>query len=238
MSKYDLIGISKRYDGRVVLTVPDLHIPASQTTAILGPSGAGKSTLLRLLNFLEAPDTGELRYNGLPVPPAGPSLALRRSVTTVFQRPLLLDTTVWGNVAYSLRVRGRPDPALVDASLRQVGMAHLAQARARTLSGGEAQRVALARALVVAPEVLLLDEPTANLDPANVAAIEAIVAELRGRGTTIVIVSHNLFQAQRLADNAVLLVGGALVEVGPLAQLFAQPRDSRTADFLAGRMVY
>lgn len=238
MSSYTLTGITRRYGGRTVLNIARLDVAAGRTLAVLGPSGAGKSTLLRLLNFLEPPDAGELRYCGDVVPSRGPPLAMRREVTTVFQRPILLDTSVWKNVAYGLRLRGRYDRAAVADALDRVGMGHMAGAQGRTLSGGEAQRVALARALVVGPRVLLLDEPTANLDPANVAAIEAVVGELRSRGTTTVIVTHNLFQARRLADEAALLIDGALVEAGPAEQLFERARDARTSAFLKGKMVY
>ncbi|HMQ33732.1 MAG TPA: ATP-binding cassette domain-containing protein, partial [Chloroflexaceae bacterium] len=220
------------------LRVARLTIAPGRALAVLGPSGAGKSTLLRLLNFLEPPDEGQLCYDGRPMPPGGPPLATLREVTTVFQRPLLLDTTVRRNVAYGLRLRGRADEAAVDAALERVGLAHLARAHARTLSGGEAQRVALARALVVEPRVLLLDEPTANLDPANVAAIEGAVRGLPARGTTVVIVTHNLFQARRLADDAAVLVDGELAEAGPADRLMEQPRDPRAAAFLRGEMVY
>ncbi len=238
MSSFTLTNVARRYGGRTVLRVEQLAIAPGRTLAVLGPSGAGKSTLLRLLNFLEAPDEGQICYDGRPVPPGGPPLETRREVTTVFQRPLLLDTTVRRNVAYGLRLRGRVDEAAVDAALAGVGLSHLARAHARTLSGGEAQRVALARALVVEPRVLLLDEPTANLDPANVAAIEAAVRDLPERGTTVVIVTHNLFQARRLADDVAILIDGELVEAGPAARLFEHPRDPRAAAFLRGEMVY
>jgi tungstate transport system ATP-binding protein len=238
MSSYTLRGIVKRYGKRTVLSVEHLAVPAGRTLALLGPSGAGKSTLLRLLNFLEAPDAGQLVYDGRQVDVTNAPLATLREVTTVFQRPLLLDTTVWRNVAYGLRLRGRYEQAAVGAALEQVGLAHLAQSPGRVLSGGEAQRVALARALVVRPRVLLLDEPTANLDPANVAIIEGVAQGLRRQGTTLVIVTHNLFQARRLADEAALLIDGALVEAGPAEQLFERPRDPRTAAFVEGRMVY
>jgi tungstate transport system ATP-binding protein len=238
MSSYLLTNVVKTYRGRTVLRIERLEVTAGRCLALLGPSGAGKSTLLRLLNFLEPPDDGQIVYAGQSVPSAGPPLALQRQVTTVFQRPLLLDTTVWGNVAYGLRLRRAYDHDAVAAAIAQVGMAHLARAAARTLSGGEAQRVALARAVVLRPRVLLLDEPTANLDPANVAVIEQVVQALRATGTTTVIVTHNLFQAQRLADAAALLIDGTLVEAGPARQLFAQPRDPRTEAFLAGRMIY
>lgn len=238
MSGYSLRGVVRRYGRRTVLCIDQLEITAGRTLALLGPSGAGKSTLLRLLNFLEAPDAGQIVYDGRVVPPMGLPLATLRQVTTVFQRPVLLDTSVWQNVAYGLRLRGNYERTAVAAALQQVGLAHLARAAGRTLSGGEAQRVALARALVVQPRVLLLDEPTANLDPANVAIIEAVTGALARQGTTVVIVTHNLFQARRLANDAALLIDGALVEAGPIDRLFEQPRDPRTAAFLNGRMVY
>ncbi len=237
MSGYELRGVVKRYGAREVLRVEQLSIASGRTTAILGPSGAGKSTLLRLLNFLEPPDAGQLCFDGQPMA-ATPPLETRRAVTTVFQRPVLLNTSVWGNVTYGLRLRGQAATCRAEAVLEQVGLAHLARARASTLSGGEAQRVALARALVVEPRVLLLDEPTANLDPSNVQLIEAILQRLRATSITLVIVTHNLFQAQRLADDAALLINGELVEHGPLRPLFDTPRDPRTAAFCQGTMVY
>ena len=235
---YELRDVIKRYGARTVLRVPQLSVAAGRMLAVLGPSGAGKSTLLRLLNFLEPPDEGELRFQGEVVPPAGPPLAARRLVTTVFQRPMLLDASVWENVAYGLRIRRQYDKRRVAQAIERVGLSHLARAASRNLSGGEQQRVALARALVFAPRVLLLDEPTANLDPENVAMIEAIVGEQRDAGTTVVIVTHNLFQARRLADDAALLIDGELVEAGPAVELFERPRDPRTAAFCQGRMVY
>jgi tungstate transport system ATP-binding protein len=238
VSVFELRDVVKRYDARTVLHVPSLRIAAGRMLAVLGPSGAGKSTLLRLLNFLEPPDAGELRFDGAVVPMGGPTLALRRAVTTVFQRPLLLDASVWDNVAYGLRIRRRYSKDAVEKAIAHVGLSHLARASSRTLSGGEQQRVALARALVFAPRVLLLDEPTANLDPENVALIEAIVREQRDAGTTVVIVTHNLFQARRLADDAALLIDGALVEAGSADTMFERPRDARTAAFCQGRMVY
>jgi tungstate transport system ATP-binding protein len=209
--------------------------------ALVGPSGAGKSTLLRLLNFLESPTHGTIRFLDTGHGPnSSVPLDLRRKVTTVFQRPLLLNRSVSANVAYGLGVRGeRNTDSRVESALDQVGLAHLRRQRARTLSGGEAQRVALARAIVLEPKVLLLDEPTANLDPYNVGVIEENVTELnQKRGTTMVLVTHNVFQARRLAHRVVLLLEGRIIEIADVITFFESPRDSRTAAFVRGEMVY
>ena len=238
---YNLQSVTKRYGERLVLDVPELSIHAGEMLALVGPSGAGKSTLLRLLNFLEPWDSGTITCDGqrFTHPDAVP-LALRRQITTVFQRPLLLSDSVAANVAYGLRLRGRRDNRhIVNAALERVGLQNLAHAPARTLSGGEMQRVALARAIVLEPRVLLLDEPTANLDPRNVQIIEQTVAELhRQHGTTVVFVTHNLFQARRLAERAALLLDGQIVEIADTTAFFDAPRDSRTAAFVNGEMVW
>ncbi|MCB0054786.1 MAG: ATP-binding cassette domain-containing protein, partial [Caldilinea sp.] len=167
---YSLRDVTVRYGSRTVLAVNELDIHAGEVLAVVGPSGAGKSTLLRLLNFLQPPTTGAITFEGMSFS-AGRDvpLAVRRRVTTVFQRPVLLKRTVESNVAYGLRLRGQRDSAAdIDATLEDVGLGGLAKQPARTLSGGEAQRVALARAMILRPDALLLDEPTANLDPYNV----------------------------------------------------------------------
>ncbi|ACZ40797.1 phosphate ABC transporter ATP-binding protein [Sphaerobacter thermophilus] len=236
---YALEHVTVRYGARTVLSIDHLEIPAGEFLAVVGPSGAGKSTLLRLLCFLERPTTGTVRYDGRTWPDGAP-LDVRREVTLVFQRPLLLDGTVEQNVAYGLRLRGEPADERVAATLELLGLSHLARARARTLSGGELQRVALGRALVLRPRVLLLDEPTANLDPHNVALIEeAIVALHREYGTTVVIVTHNLHQARRLAPRTAVLLDGHLVEDGPTDVLLeGRGTDPRTRAFVSGEMVY
>lgn len=237
---YSLEKVSKTYGSREVLRVDFLEIQQGEIFAIVGPSGAGKSTLLRLLDFLEPPTGGQLHFKGYSANGGRAPLEVRRRVTTVFQRPVLLNTTVYGNVAYGLKIRGDKEvQRKVKEALEQVGLSELARERARLLSGGEAQRVALARAMVIEPEVLLLDEPTANLDPYNVGLIEDIVADLnRKRGTTIVLVTHNVFQAKRLAHRVALLLEGKVVEVAPVRDFFEAPRDPRTAAFVRGEMVY
>jgi tungstate transport system ATP-binding protein len=161
---YEIENLKQVYAGRTVLDVEYLSVTEGEILALVGPSGAGKSTLLRLLNFLEAPSAGRLTYAGQIVR-GQPPLELRRQVTTVFQRPILQRTSIRNNVAYGLRLRGLDADGRVDRALARVGLEKLARQPAATLSGGEMQRVALARALVVEPRVLLLDEPTANLDP-------------------------------------------------------------------------
>ncbi len=237
---YRLEGLEKRYGGRTVLRVLALDIYQGELFVLVGPSGAGKSTLLRLLNFLERPDRGTITFRSLvsngrnPVP-----LAARRQVTMVFQRPVLFRGSVYDNVAYGLRLRRQPLEPVVSETLERLGLSDLARMSVQTLSGGEAQRVALGRALVIRPQVLLLDEPTANLDPANVALIEEIIAGVnREQGTTVVLVTHNVFQARRLADRAGLLLDGHLIEVAPVEAFFEAPRDPRTAAFVRGEMVY
>ncbi len=238
---FQLRDLSQQYDGRTVLHIDHLDIYDGEILALVGPSGAGKSTLLRQLNFLETPATGTVSLDGQVVTPST-ALDYRRQVTTVFQTPMLLNRSVAVNVGYGLKIRGYPRHKirpLVDQMLKQVGLAHLSEANARTLSGGETQRVALARALVVQPKVLLLDEPTANLDPANIKLIETILREVnQTRGTTLVLVTHNIFQAKRLAHRIALLLEGRLVEIADTQTFFEGPKDSRTAAFVRGDMVY
>jgi len=238
---YRLRDVTKEYKGRRVLHIDHLDIRRGQVFGLVGPSGAGKSTLLRLLNFLEPPTTGSIRFleaefssdRAMP-------LELRRRVTTVFQRPALLNRSAWANVSFGLGLRGwRNSTQWIEATLNQVGLSALAHQQARALSGGEAQRVALARAMVLRPDVLLLDEPTANLDPYNVGLIEDIVQALnRERGTTLILVTHNVFQARRLAQRVALMLEGRMIEVADVDTFFQSPHDPRTRAFVNGEMVY
>lgn len=238
---YRIEHLQQIYQSRTVLDVPDLSIHQGEVLAVVGPSGAGKSTLLRLLAFLEPPSRGQILFKNTPFTPLTGEmpLSLRRQVTLVFQRPLLLSATVRANVAYGLHLRGERDHQLrVEQALREVGMEKMANAHTRTLSGGEIQRTALARAIVLQPEVLLLDEPTANLDPYNVRLIEDLIQRLNHQhGMTIVIVTHNVFQARRLAHRTALLLDGRLIEVAETAVFFDAPTDSRTRAFIQGEWV-
>ncbi|NOZ51064.1 MAG: phosphate ABC transporter ATP-binding protein [Chloroflexi bacterium] len=235
-----LRNIRHSYGRRIVLRLDQLDVCQGELLALVGPSGAGKSTLLRLLNYLEAPTQGQVMYHDQVYTPNTLPLAIRRRITTVFQQPYLLNTSVYHNVTYGLRLRGnRNGQAIVEEVLRTVGLANLRNAPAHTLSGGESQRVSLARGLVLNPEILLLDEPTANLDPANVRLLENIIMQAnRQRHTTIVLVTHNIWQARRLAQRVAFLFDGELLEVTPTEQFFESPRHPKSAAFIRGELVY
>ena len=235
---YQLTDVRHCYGDRCVVDIPKLEVRSGEILGLVGPSGAGKSTLLRLLDFLETPTAGSITYAGAEID-GDASLDMRREVTTVFQRPMLLKRSVTANVRIGRKLRGLDTKDHgTDRWLDRLGLADLADAPARTLSAGEAQRVALARALVVEPSVLLLDEPTGNLDPYNVGLLEEIVrSENIARGTTIVIVTHDVFQARRLADRTGLMVSGRMVELADTEAFFSAPQRPQTATFIRGDLL-
>jgi tungstate transport system ATP-binding protein len=237
---YRLEQVTRAYHGRPALRLDRLEIPAGDVLALVGPVGAGKSTLLRLLAGLEAPTAGAVWFAGHRLGGPAVPLAVRRRLTLVFQRPVLLSGTVRANVEYGLRLRGLGRcRAAVQEVLDRLGLGPLAARPARALSGGETQLVALARALVLRPDVLLLDEPTNQLDPARVGLVEAVVGALhRERGMTVVWATHNLFQARRVARRVAFLLDGELVELAATEAFFNNPRDPRAAAFVRGEMVY
>lgn len=210
----------------------DLELAPDSLTVVMGPNGAGKSLLLRLLHGLIRPTSGEVYWGGRPL-----DESLRRRQAMVFQRPVLLRRSVAANIRFVMRLRGVDTPARVLAALEEVGLADRAQQPARLLSGGEQQRLALARALAIEPQVLFLDEPTANLDPFSMAAIESIIARVRQRGTKIVLVTHDVGQARRLADDVIFLNQGRLVEHSAAETFFEHPVSRQARDYLAGRLV-
>ena len=236
---YRLFQLQKHYSGRRVLDIDRLSVERGQVLALLGPSGAGKSTLLRLLNFLEPSTGGTLVFDGQEVTGRMP-LEQQRRVTTVLQRPVLFRRSVVANIEYGLRLRGKRLPGdELSVWLNRLGLAPLARRQASSLSAGEAQRVALARALVLRPDVLLLDEPTANLDPHNIGLIERLVAKNHAEtGMTVIWVTHDIFQARRVADRVAFLLGGRLVEVAEAETFFTAPKTEQAARFLRGELVY
>jgi tungstate transport system ATP-binding protein len=216
MSLFELRDVRMAFDGRVVLDLPRLEIGKGLAYSLQGPNGAGKSTLLGILSFLTAPHAGEVFFLGEPVTWKESFLRpLRRQVALVEQHPVMFSRSVRENVGYGLAIRGVPRAERdrrVDEALALVGLSHLAEVYAPRLSGGETQRVAIARALANSPKVLLLDEPTASVDTQNRVVIEQVVAELRDRGdTTIVLCTHNRSQAWALCPHVIFLEDGRLV---------------------------
>ncbi|MFC3616063.1 ATP-binding cassette domain-containing protein [Lutimaribacter marinistellae] len=222
--------LTLRLGGATVLDAMSLDLGATGCTMIMGPNGAGKSLLLKLLHGLLAPSSGRITWGDIPAEAATGRQAL------VFQKPVLLRRSVAANIDFVLKARGK-DPNRRDKLLAQVGLAHKARQPARLLSGGEAQRLALARALATEPEVLLLDEPTASLDPASVQAFEEILCETCRSGMRLVFVTHDVGQARRLADDVVFLHHGRVVEHSPAVEFFPHPRSAEARHYVEGRIV-
>jgi len=231
----ELRHITQEYDGKIALKGVSLDIRENEVLSIIGPNGVGKTTLLRIMALLDKPAGGEVIYRGTRIRKT--DLArFRRKITMVFQRPVLFNTTVFENLSYGLRLRGYQNDEIkrrVGNALGLVRMENFSERKAKTLSGGEQQRVVLARALALKPELLLLDEPTANLDPANAALIENIIRDLKNE-TTVVVTTHNLFQARRLPDRVVCLLDGAIIDMGKTEEIFTRPKDERTKKFIRG----
>lgn len=240
LSQFELRRVRKQYGRTEAVDVEHLRIAAGETLCLLGPTGAGKSVLLRLLAAVERPTAGELRFEGQEYRGDRLSRQTRQRITLVFQRPVLLSGSVARNVAYGLRLRACTacPKTEVERILELMGIGHLADRAARTLSGGQAQLVALARALVLRPDVLLLDEPTAHLDPAHVALVERVLRETASlHPITLIWATHNLFQARRVGQRVALLLNGRLIEVAVADVFFREPADPRTRDFVEGRMI-
>ncbi|MEE8451975.1 MAG: ABC transporter ATP-binding protein [Thermoguttaceae bacterium] len=229
MERYQLEGIVRQYresgTGRMVdaLRVTQLEVKPGEILAVVGHNGSGKSTLLETMAFLHKPDEGRILLDGQDVWAEGKPLDARRRCPILLQKTVLFKTSVLKNVMYGLRLRGlRRDEAgrRAENVLRLVGLERLAHRRHRELSGGERQRVALARALVLEPEILLMDEPTAHVDRANELLIEEVIREMHARtGMTVVMAGHNARQAMTLADRIVTMLSGRLIE-GTMDNLF------------------
>lgn len=230
-----LAGVRVRYSDADALDVGALDVRRGEVLAIVGPNGSGKSTLLRVLGLLEAPTEGTVCFEGHPVH-ARTALAERRRMASVFQQPLLARGTVADNVAMGLRFRGvgvAEHDARVHRWLARFGIAGLRGRRARSLSGGEAQRVALARALVLDPDVLLLDEPFAALDPTTRSAlIPELGAILRADRVTTVLVTHDRAEAQALADRVAVLLSGRIHQLDETSRVFWAPASEEVARFV------
>ncbi len=228
-----LVEVSILSRGVTILDRVGLSLDTGLPTVLIGPNGSGKTTLLRVAMGLLAPSRGRVTWGGREQAPPD-----RRAI--LFQRPAMLRRSAAGNIHYALAAANVPRAeraARVDALLAEVGLAGLERRPARRLSGGEQQRLALARALALDPAVLFLDEPTASLDPAATKAIEDIVRNVTARGVKVVMSTHDLGQAKRIAGDVVFLHRGRLIERSPADDFFAAPRSEEARKFIAGELL-
>jgi tungstate transport system ATP-binding protein len=237
------MDVTKRYEDKCALKDVTLKSEKGKILAIIGPSGAGKTTLLRIVNILEQPTKGTLIIDGEnPFQLSNGELyKIRTRMAMVFQNPSLFQRTVEANVAYSLKIRYMDYESIdskVSRALKLVGLEEFKAQFAPTLSAGEAQRISFARAIVFEPELLLLDEFTANLDPANVKLLEeGIIKYNKETDASIVLATHNLFQAKRLADEVVFMLDGEIVERAEKEKFFKNPDNPLTRSFLSGELI-
>jgi tungstate transport system ATP-binding protein len=223
--------VSFAVNGRTIIDRVSMEIGAGPRTVILGPNGAGKSVLMRLCHGLLTPTYGSVAWLG--------ATNGRSRQAMVFQRPVMLRRSAVANIAYGLklaRVSPRERALRARDVLEAVGLAGIADRPARVLSGGEQQRLALARAWALGPEVLFLDEPTANLDPGATREVESIIGQIHAGGTKIVMTTHNLGQAKRLGDEILFLNQGRLIERGSVDQFFTKPASAEADAFIRGEL--
>ncbi len=247
--------VSHGFDGTDVLDDVTLAIQRGETVAIIGPSGTGKTTLLRLLSLFHRPDAGTIEMDGTDVWTLSERerLDVRRRIGMVFQEANLFDATVRRNVSYGRHIRrswrgrlanwlsrfgGEDASETVAEALDIVGLAGMETQSASSLSGGEAQRVAFARAIAYDPDFLLLDEPTSDLDPRNTAVIEDAIGTARTRGLGVAVATHDMNQAERIADRVAVMLEGRVIECGPTERVFSNPDDPRVRKFIDGELVY
>jgi tungstate transport system ATP-binding protein len=239
--KLSVTTINKSYNGRHILKDCSFSCERPGLYLLMGPNGSGKSTLLRICTLLEEPDSGQVGFHsasGLLIK----DLQLRRKISLVLPKIGVFNTSVFHNVAYGLQVRSvnkDEREERVRRALEFVGLTHKRDMNALALSSGETQRLGIARAVVLKPEILFLDEPTASLDPYNTKVIEEMIIRLKEEGTmTILMVTHNIFQAQRLADTVLFMYEGTIIDQGDAQQFFEKPGDERAYKFITGQMVY
>jgi len=226
-------NLFKEYSGKQVLKDINFSVKSGELFVLVGPNGAGKTTLLRILDLLEEPTSGKVLLNGQPVDYSSKNRAvIRRKIGMVFQQTVLFNMSVFDNVAYPLKVRGESERNIaqrVKEALELVRLDGFERANALALSGGEAQRVAIAQALVIEPELLLLDEPTANLDPRNVAIVEEALSYVnREERTTIIMTTHNMFQAENLAQKVAVLNEGKIEAIGTFQEVFEKSKPVKS----------
>jgi len=236
-------NVSKKFSEKEVLKNVNFEVEKGETFVIIGPNGSGKTTILRLLHLLDTPTSGEIIFNSQNANSSSEKqLELRRRQSMVFQNPIMFSTTVYKNIVAGLKFRKQKPEEIekkVNEILKYFNMVEFADQKATTLSGGEMQKVALARVLVLKPELLLLDEPTANLDPTSGALIEEVIRDLKQKKEhTIIMTTHNMFQAKRLADRVGFLYEGEIIESGPVKEIFENPKDKRVKAFISGEIIF
>ena len=233
----EVTSLHQKYGKKTVLNGIDLSVEKGEVIALIGPTGSGKTTILRLLDLLDTPSSGNIYFAGEAIT-RSQSLRLktRRRMALVFQKPVAFKASVYDNIAYALKVRGQGERDIstkVNSMLNTVDLADYRNRNAQTLSGGEAQRVALARAMITQPEVLLLDEPTANLDPLSTSMIENLIQRFnREYATTIIMATHDMTQGQRMAHRIGVLINGELMQIGNPWEVFSRPRHIKVAQFV------
>lgn len=237
MNQVSVRNITRRVGDRTILKNVSLDVVEGEIIAIMGPSGSGKTSLLRIIDMLEPPDGGTISIDRRDALGDGQE-SLQGSMAMVFQKPVAFSMSVYDNIAYGMKIRGmgRGDiSAAVNGALKLLDMEGKGRQNAKSLSGGEVQRMAFARAYVLKPRLLLLDEPTANLDPANAGIIENAIRDVNERyGTTVILVTHDMHQAKRLAGRTAVMVDGEIIELKPTRELFESPSDMRTRKFIKG----
>ncbi len=237
MALLEISNLGQQFDKRYVLKEINLTIDQGDVFALIGPTGAGKTTLLRLLDLLEVPSSGTIHFDGVDVTRSQHHrLSARRRMSFVQQRPIVFTASVYDNVACGLRWRHERNEIIrqkVESALELVGMTHYRNRHAKTLSGGETQRVAIARALITEPEMLFLDEPTANLDPVSTSKVEEVLAHvIREQKTTVMMTTHDMSQGQRLADRIGVLMNGEILQKGAPNEIFCSPSSREVAEFI------
>ncbi len=219
----EIDGLGKRYGSAEILKDICLTVKRGEVLALIGPTGSGKTTLLRLVNLLEEASLGRILIEGRETAAFSKKdkLLARRRMAMVFQKPVMFKAKVADNVSFGLKMRGRDDSRKMEEALAAVGLSGYENRDANTLSGGEMQRIALARALVLEPELLILDEPTANLDPKSAEAIDRLLQDLAtGKKTTVILATHNMRECLKLASIVAVLQAGRLTAVGKPEEIF------------------
>jgi tungstate transport system ATP-binding protein len=237
MPLIETVDLCQKYGAQDILKNINLRVDKGEVFALIGPTGAGKTTLLRLIDLLEMPTSGKIYFDGRDATkPKKVRFEMRRRMAFVLQKPMVFNISIYDNIAYGLKWRGAKKSSIrqkVSSILEMIDLSTYQNRNARTLSGGEAQRVAIARAIVTEPEVLLLDEPTANLDPLSVAKIEELIMSIIPQyDTTIIMATHDMSQGQRLANRIGVLINGKILQAGDPREVFTSPKSREVAEFV------